>query len=165
VHASNFLTVGTPDANGRSASSSGSVKFLAVVGNPATPANEADTKIQVSISDVRRKSDLSDYAGELQLVPTLRFTDKLSGSVPVDPATMLDVNFPVTVPCTPTADLGLRAACSVATTANSVLPGIIIESKRTIMQLAQVRVCDGGSDGLAATPGNTRFEVQGLFVP
>ena len=165
VQASSFITVGTPDANGKSASSSGSVKFLAVVGNPSTPANEADARIQVSITDVRRRSDLSDYAGELQLVPTLRMTDKLSGSVPVDPATLLDIDFPVTVPCTPTADLGLGASCSVATTANSVLPGTIIESKRTIVQLAQVRVYDGGADGLAATPGNTLFEVQGLFVP
>jgi hypothetical protein len=165
TQASSFLTVGTPDANGKSASSTGSVKFLAVVGNTSTPANEADAKIQVSISDVRRKSDLSDYAGELQLVPTLRITDRLSGSVPVDPATLLDLDFPVAVPCTPTSDLGLGAACSIATSANSVLPGTIIESKRTIVQLAQVRVYDGGSDGLAATAPNTLFEVQGLFVP
>ena len=46
-----------------------------------------------------------------------------------------------------------------------MLPGTIIESKRTIVQLAQIRVYDGGSDGLAATPGNSLFEVQGLFVP
>jgi hypothetical protein len=26
-------------------------------------------------------------------------------------------------------------------------------------------VFDGGSDGLAATPGNTLFAVQGVFVP
>jgi hypothetical protein len=141
------------------------VKFVAIPGNTSTPANEADAKIQVSITDVRRRSDLSDYTGELQLSPTLRITDKLSGSVPVDPATLLDVDFPVTVPCLPTADLNLGAACSVATTANSVLPGTIIESKRTIVQLAQIRVFDGGPDGLAATPGNTLFEVQGLFVP
>jgi hypothetical protein len=165
TQASSFLTVGTPDANGKAASSSGSVKFLAIPGNTSTPANEADAKIQVSITDVRRRSDLSDYTGELQLSPTLRITDKLSGSVPVDPATLLDVDFPVTVPCLPTADLNLGAACSVATTANSVLPGTIIESKRTIVQLAQIRVFDGGPDGLAATPGNTLFEVQGLFVP
>jgi hypothetical protein len=33
------------------------------------------------------------------------------------------------------------------------------------VQLAQIRVYDGGADGLAATSGNTLFEVQGLFIP
>jgi hypothetical protein len=28
-----------------------------------------------------------------------------------------------------------------------------------------VRVMDGGADGLAATPGNSLFAVQGVFVP
>jgi hypothetical protein len=37
--------------------------------------------------------------------------------------------------------------------------------KRTILQLAQVKVYDGGADGLAATPGNSLFMVQGVFVP
>jgi hypothetical protein len=63
------------------------------------------------------------------------------------------------------ADPSVGATCSVATTADSVLPGMITETKRTIMELAQVRVFDGGADGLALTSGNTLFAVQGLFVP
>jgi hypothetical protein len=165
VQASSFLTVGSPDANGKTASSTGSAKLITVNGNPATPADEADLTIQVSLTDVRKKSDLSDYTGELQLLPTFRITDKLSGSAPVDPATLADLDFPVTVPCTATADANVGAACSVSTTADSVLPGVIVETKRTIMSLDRIRVFDGGSDGLAATPGNTLFAVQGVFVP
>jgi hypothetical protein len=162
---SGFLTIGTPDANGRAASSSGSAKFTTVAGNTSTSADEADVRIQVSISDVRRKSDLADYAGQLQLVPTLRITDRLNGSVPVDPATLSDLDFPVTVPCATTQDLGVGSTCSIATTADSVLPGTISEGKRTLMEMFQVRVFDGGADGLAATPGNSLFAVQGLFAP
>ncbi len=51
------------------------------------------------------------------------------------------------------------------TTADAVLPGVVAEGKRTIWQLAAVRVNDGGPDGLAATPANTVFATQGLFVP
>jgi hypothetical protein len=165
AQASSQLTIGTPDANGRASSSTGVVKFIAVAGNSSTPADEADVRISVSMTDVRRKSDLADYTGELQLLPSFRMTDRLNGSAPVDPATVADFNFPVTVPCTATADTGTGSICSVATTADSVVPGAILEVKRTVIEVGQVRVFDGGGDGLAATPGNSLFAVQGLFVP
>jgi hypothetical protein len=31
--------------------------------------------------------------------------------------------------------------------------------------LDRVEVYDGGSDGVASTPGNTLFAVQGVFIP
>ena len=46
VQASDHLTVGTADSNGRPTSSLGSVRFVAVLGNPATQANEADVKVE-----------------------------------------------------------------------------------------------------------------------
>jgi hypothetical protein len=165
LQASSFLTVGTGDANGKTPNSVGSVRLDAVIGSPSTPADEADLKITTSLTDVRRTSDLSDYAGQLQLVPTIRITDKLNGSLPADPATVMDIQFPVTVPCTPTLDTTIGAACSVATTADSVLPGVVTESKRSIWQITHFDLLDGGADGLAATPGNTVFETAGLFVP
>src|SRR5207248_1803878 len=117
------------DANGKNANSVGSAKFLVVPGNPATPADEADVNIQLALTDVRKKSDLSDYTGELQLVQSLRITDKLNGSAPVDPATLLDIDFPVTVPCLGTVDVKTGSACSIATSADSVLPGSILETR------------------------------------
>jgi hypothetical protein len=119
----------------------------------------------ISLTDVRKKSDLTDYTGQLQLLQTMRLTDKLNGSAPVDPATVTDFGFPTTVPCTATADTNIGSTCSVSTTADAVLPGTILETRRMVMELGQVKVYDGGSDGLAATPGNTLFEVQGFFTP
>jgi hypothetical protein len=165
VQSSSYLTIGSPDANSKAASSIGSVTLTSVPGNSGTVADEADVKISVSITDVRRASDLSDYTGQLQLLPTLRITDKLNGSVPVDPATVGDLDFPVTVPCSGTTDTTIGSTCGVSTTADSVLPGTITEVKRTILQLGQVKVLDGGADGLAATPDNTTFAVQGVYIP
>lgn len=163
---SGFATIGSPDANGKQSTFSGSVKYIIVNGNASTPADEADVKIQVSTNDVRRKSDLADYTGELQLVSSFRVTDRVNGSAPVDPATVSDFPFPVTVPCSATpADPNTGSSCSIATTADSVMPGSIPENKRMIIEMGQVRVFDGGADGLASTAGNSLFAVQGVFVP
>jgi hypothetical protein len=46
------------------------------------------------------------------------------------------------------------------------VPGAVLEGKRAIWQLDQVKVYDGGSDGLASTTAdNTLFMDQGIFVP
>jgi hypothetical protein len=159
------LTVGSPDANGTAANSTGFVKIQPVVGTPSTPADEADVKISFSLTDVRRRSDLTDYAGELRLIPTLRVTDKLNGAAPAENGTTLDVPFPVTVTCTPTGNTAIGAACSLNTTADAVLPGVVREQKRTLWQVGAVKVEDGGPDGAAATADNTVFATQGVFIP
>ena len=161
VPASSYLTVGTSDANGIEADSVGSVRYAVIVGDPATPANEADLKIAVSLSHVLNRSGLTPYTGQLSTDSVLRLTDKLNSSSSSHevPGTMQDVSFPVTVPCTP-------SSCAVSTTANSIAPGAIIERKRAIWQLEKVNVYDGGVDGLAGTTGdNTLFETQGVFIP
>jgi hypothetical protein len=165
VQTSSYLTIGSPDANSRGANSIGSLTLTSMPGNGGTVADEADVKISMSITDVRRAADLSDYTGQLQLLPRLRITDKLNGAVPVDPATVSDLDFPVTVPCSATADTTIGSTCAVSTTADSVLAGTITEVKRTILQIGQVTVMDGGADGLAATPDNTLFAVEGLYIP
>jgi hypothetical protein len=159
------LTIGSPDANGRTASSTGFVRLQPVLGNTTTPADEADVKVSVSVTDVRLKSDLNDYTGELQLAQVLRITDKVNGVAPVSNGTLVDAPFPVTVPCTATANTGIGSTCALSTTADAVLPGAVQELKRTIWQVAALRVDDGGVDGLAATPGNTPFMTQGVFIP
>jgi len=164
VQASNYLTVGTADANGQTPASIGSVRMDAVVDNPNTPADEANVKMNTSITDVRRQSDLLDYAGELRMVPTIRVTDRLNGTLLNDPATSQDVDFPVTIPCV-TTSTAPGSTCALATTAEAVVPGLLTGNKRTIWQIPTVKVFDGGADGVAATPDNTLFETSGLFVP
>ena len=39
------------------------------------------------------------------------------------------------------------------------------ELRRSIWQLGQIEVQDGGADGLAATAPNEVFARQGIFVP
>jgi TolB protein len=158
---SSQLTVGAPDANGKVANSVGSLLYRVVVGNPATPANEADLKIDVSVRGVLSRSDLTPYGGELSADAGLRITDRSNTPDPsgAGPGTVEDTSFPVTVPCS-------AGTCSVSTTANAVMPGAVVEGKRAIWQLDQVQVYDGGADGLASTTGdNTLFMDEGVFVP
>ena len=72
----------------------------------------------------------------------------------------------MTVPCVSTggtADVG--ATCSLNTTADAITPGTVTETKRTIWQMQDVVVLDGGPDGDAETADNTVFLRQGIFVP
>jgi hypothetical protein len=160
---SGYLTAGSPDANGTGANMIGSVTVVVVSGNPATTADEADVRFAVSLTDVRRKSDLSDYTGQLLLDSNLRITDRYNG--PGETGTVEDLGFPVTTPCASTSDTAIGATCSVATTADAVSPGTVLENRKAIWQLGQVKVFDGGPDGVAATPDNTVFAVQGVFIP
>jgi predicted acyl esterase len=165
---SSELTVGTPDANGNTAKSVGSARFAVQVGNPATPADEADVTVAMSITDVRLRSDQSDYSGELQMKHPFRFTDRDNAIAPGggnNPATMIDVEFPINATCSATADPSVGGTCSVATTIDAVVPGAIKEGKRLVWEMGQIYVDDGGSDGVVSTLPNTLFARQGLFVP
>src|SRR5207253_7639987 len=68
--ASSQLTVGTPDSNGQASRAVGAVLYRAVT---------SDVKIDISLTDVRKKSDLTDYLGELRADQTLRITDHENG--------------------------------------------------------------------------------------
>jgi hypothetical protein len=165
VQLSDHLTVGTPDSNSLYVQSMGVASFVTLVGDPGTPADEADVRLQLSITDIRRKSDLSDYAGELQANASVRITDKYNGSVPSDPGVVSDLSFPFTVPCATTSNPNSGSTCAVTTTADTLVPGAIREGARAIWQLGQVEVYDGGADGDVDTAPNTLFARQGIFIP
>jgi hypothetical protein len=161
---SDFLTVGTFDANLKSAESIGVARYDVLVGDPSTLADEADVQLTLSLTDVRNQSDLEDYTGELQARTSLRLTDRNSGPDANEPATAGDVTLAVPAPCTATpGDAG--STCSLSTTMDAVIPGAVPEGKRSIWQLGQTEVYDGGPDGLAGTADNTLFATQGVFVP
>jgi hypothetical protein len=163
---SDYLTFGTPDANGKGANSIGSVTLRVQPGNPATPANEADVLVNASLTDVRMQTDLSDYTGELQVNGTVRVTDDNNGGASgSDPATVSDFPLGVKMSCAATVSTSVGGTCSVATTLNAVVPGMITESKRSIWELSDITVSDGGSDGLVSTSPNTVLARQGVFVP
>jgi hypothetical protein len=161
---SSELTIGTADANGQPTKSVSFVRYGVQVGNPSTPADEADVRIIASITDVRNKSDLSDYAGELQLDQGLRITDRDNGSP--GPGTVSDADFPVTIPCVPTADTTVGSTCAIDTTVEAIVPNALKEGRRAVWEIGQVKVYDGGTDGAASTTAdNTLFMDEGLFVP
>ena len=93
------LTVGTPDANAQQSGMSGFVLYGTVVGDPDTPADEADIALRAEITDVRVKSTLDDYAGEVEAQTTARLTDRNGDGT--EPATVTDVLFPLAMPCAP----------------------------------------------------------------
>jgi hypothetical protein len=165
AQSSGFLTVGTPDANGTAAQALASVSMASVVGDPATLADEADVKLDASSTDVRLRAGLGDYTGELQARVDLQITDRASGPGGDEPATGQPISFRFAVPCQATASTSVGATCAVSTTADALAPGSIQEGVRTIWQVGQVQLYDGGSDGVASTDPNTPFERQGVFVP
>jgi hypothetical protein len=82
-----------------------------------------------------------------------------------EPATVNDFTYTFAVPCQTTVSTTIGSTCSVNTTADAIAPGTVQESVRSIWQLGQVKLFDGGSDGIASTVGNTLFEIQGVFAP
>jgi Polysaccharide deacetylase len=162
---SGFLAVGTPDANGRSSGSVGSLVLKVIAGDATTTVDETDVRIQVSLTDVRRRADHSDYTGELAAATGIRLTDRLNGSQQTEPGTTSDFDFDFAVPCTGTSDATIGSTCSLSTTADALEPGIAKEGSRAVWGLAKVLIDDGGPDGVAATEDNTQFVAQGLFAP
>jgi hypothetical protein len=157
LQVSDFLTVGSPDANLQAANSIGSV-LLKVVAAP-------DVSIVTSLTDVRKKSDLTDYTGQLQARLPLRITDKYNGPSLNEAATG-DTAFNVTVPCSGTSDTAVGSTCALSTTANAVAPGAVVNAVRAIWEVRGVQVFDGGADGVASTTGdNTLFADQAVFIP
>jgi len=152
-------TVGTPDANARSANSTGFVRLAVVTG---------DVNLSVGMSDVRSKATLADYSGELRLQAQVRVTDKLNTPNPggAGAATVLDATFGPSIPCTSTASTSIGSNCSLSTTVNALIPNLVVAGARSNWEFGQVRLYDGGNDGDGDTQGdNTLLAVQGLFVP
>jgi hypothetical protein len=158
VQTSNYLTIGSPDANGFAANSTGYVVFRVVGETPINFNNgdQADVQVTGQITDVRRKANPSQlYTGQIQLSVPVRITDKYNVG---DQATVQDLPFNITATCT-------NGVCNFATSFDSALASVIKEGKRAVWDFGQVQVFDGGADDNVSTAGNTLFETQGYFEP
>ena len=138
---------------------SGFVRYRSVVGNPATPGDQADIALEVQISDVREQGTLADYIGEVRARTIVRLTDRTG------PATVSDLGIPLDTQCNPTPATNVGSTCSLTTTLDTLIPGAIPEGRRSLLELSQVEVTDGGTDGDTATQPNSVFLRQGVFVP
>jgi hypothetical protein len=180
VQASNFLTVGTPDAwTGTTAKSNG---FALIKVKSTSPE---DVILTGSSTDIRCRAvgvsagcgsantdnaSLPDYAGELEATAQIRITDHFNGPVGgtggTDPATLNDLPFPVTTPCINTADGTVGGTCTINTSANGVVPGSVQDAKRGNVEIQTIIIQDGGADGIGSTGAdNTQFATQGIFIP
>jgi hypothetical protein len=165
AQASPTVTVGTPDANGKFPNSSGTAELGVIPDDRLTPAAEDDVRVAVSVTDVRRRDDLTDYVGELEAKVSLRITDRANGPGN-DAATVVDTPLRATLACAATGDPAQGASCSVSTSVDALTPDAAQGGRRAVWELGGIEVYDGGVDGLASTTGdNELFARQGLFVP
>ena len=114
-------------------------------------------------------ADGADYTGELQGTATIRITDHYNGVAPpagTDPGTVVDIPFPVVTGVRrPPATARSVSTCTANTSANATVPGAVKDGKRSIVEIGQIQISDGGPDGLVCTGPNTLFSVQGIFIP
>ncbi len=151
----------------------GSVRLDTVVGNPSTPADEADVRLAVEISDVRNASDQSDYSGSVVLSSTIRTTDRAAGFGGVS-GTRTDVRLDIPLSCVPTAAAPRGSDCGLTTTLDALVPAMIPEGKRSILATPTFSLLDSGLDGdisasacppTCGTGDEEIFLEQGTFTP
>ena len=178
VQSSQSLTIGSPDANGAGANSVGFIKLAVKAGAPGLP-EDSDVNITANATDIRCKAgvaacgsanaaDGADYTGELEGTAQIRISDHFNAVAPgggTDPGTVIDIPFPVVTGCTATASTAIGSTCAITTSANAVVPGAVKDTKRAVVEIGQLQVFDGGTDGVAASDPNTLFSVQGIFIP
>ena len=179
VATSGQATVGSPDALGGAANFVGFVRFAVQAGGLGLP-EDSNVTFNSSLVDVRCRPATpscgaantggpADYTGELLATVQVRMTDRWNAAAPgggPDAGTGQEVSLSRSFPCAATASTSTGSTCSLTTSMNAIIPGLVKDTKRAIWQMGQVQVYDGGPDGDADTPaGDTLFAVQGVFIP
>jgi hypothetical protein len=175
-------TVGTPDAFGGPANSTGYLRFKAFESLPGGPV-EADILIDLVLNDVRcvptgtrcgaaNASGPADYSGELRFSFAFRLTDHWNATAPgggTDAATVQDFMIEHSWPCAESELTSTGSTCNLHTSVITLIPGwpgASMDSKRGIWELDAVRIYDGGGDGGGdTTADNTVFAQPGVFIP
>jgi hypothetical protein len=80
---------------------------------------------------------------------------------------VVDIPNPVTMPCVSTSDTSIGSVCDMKYSPQPLgIPNQDwFNGKRVVVEFGQVRVLDGGSDGVVGTTPNDLFAVQGVFIP
>jgi hypothetical protein len=172
VPTSSFVTVGTPDSNGAGANSTGYLRVKVKMTSPE------DLLLDSSISDVRCRpgtssnvctspnaADGPDYSGELQGNATIRISDHYNGPNLNEPATVQDIPFPVNLKCENTVDTTVGGSCTIPPPTVVCPECGLREGVRTVVEITQLQIYDGGADGQVSTNDSTLFMNQGVFIP
>jgi dipeptidyl aminopeptidase/acylaminoacyl peptidase len=147
----------------------GSIQLTLVSGNPGTAHDDARVKFVTRITDLYHKSTLRGYNREVRMELRVRITDRNNTPHPGGPgaATASDRTLGWTLPCfRPEGQPMAPGQCAIAVWDDALAPGLIPEGKRTLWEIDQIRVFDGGADQDADTLADNRLlGVQGLFIP
>jgi len=81
----------------------------------------------------------------------------------VNPATVVDLPFPIPVDCFPAAPAG--SACGTNTTANAVVAGAVVTGTVADVEIGQAQFRDAGLDGVTGNADDSTFAVQGIVNP
>jgi hypothetical protein len=147
-----------------------SATITVIPGNFTTVANEADVRYQVSATDIRSTSptgpEYNPVAGgpDMTLDARIRITDSNNGATATDPATAVELGFPIPVDCVTTGGPD-GSNCTADTTANAVSPGSVKEGKDEIIQTFRILLEDAGPDNIRGNSDDKFMEQQGYFVP
>jgi len=157
-------------------------------GIPPNQAGPGDVELEASLNDVRCINGIPtlpcsaagsngpqstrDYTGEVQGTATIRITDENNTAGPGGSthATVVDIPFPVNAACAENAaQVGsplhhIGGTCTANTSANATVPNAVVPGKRGNVEIGQLKVVDGGADGLIASSPNTDFMKQGIFI-
>jgi hypothetical protein len=80
-------------------------------------------------------------------------------------ATVLDAPFPVPVVCAATTTGAIGSYCGVNSTANALVPGVVISGTSSVVQIGQIQIVDSGPDGARSTTDDQLVGVQGILIP
>jgi Tol biopolymer transport system component len=158
---------GTFDANGHNPAWRSSFQIKTILGNPATPEDEAKLKFTTKIKDLYRYVDGGRYNGQIRVEVRIRSTDKWNTPYPggAGPGTG-QFTLGWTIPCFKPADPTVGGTCQNIVWDDALYPGLAKEKVRANWQIDSIRIYDGGTDWIGSTTGdNTLLAVPGLFVP
>ena len=152
------LTVGTPDANGKPANSTGALRLVRASRRPGDAGGRSRR------GDLLQRSPTCARARTCPTTPVscrshrrCGITDRNSG--PGRPGRQPSATLSFRMTPALLADRRHRRSARPARSSRRferVLPGSVTEGKRAIWQLGQVEVSDGGPDGNAASTARTR---------
>ena len=95
----------------------------------------------------------------------VRITDRANGTSGSEPATVVNIGFPIPLDCIPTTDPSMGSSCGVNTTANALVPGVVQAGDQAVWQLGEIELEDSGPDGVRGNADDELFGVQGIFLP